>query len=203
MTTLLLQKFGALADPNVRSPRGRVVSILRKFDYVFTTESLDQQMQGLARDLTLLGPLERRRVAEKKESLDLSNDEIEQRNPIDLELFEMANKKLDQQGRHNPFGGGKAARVRAITQLQSSSMERSHERVYQELSQALCQNLRAEAAIAKLNIDSKIALRHPRKFQEVLKQNWETYAATLPAERVLISKNWLARWQANNLCSTV
>ena len=71
-------------------------------------------------------------------------------------------------------------------------------KVYGELARAICQNLRAEAALAKLDSGAPVALNKPGLFRKLLQSRWERVEPDLTSERREISKQWLKTWRANS-----
>ncbi|WP_137702843.1 hypothetical protein [Marimonas lutisalis] len=197
-SSLLINKFAALADAGAQSPQDKVISILRKFDYVFTTEQLDAQVQGLMDELNLPHEMERRRVAEQKATLELSDDEIAARHPLDLAMFEKANRVVSGEGTHNPFGFDAEGRARAMAALSAAQDGDAVRLAYVDLAKAICHNLRAEAALAKLERPAPVALNDRALFQEILQEHWARMERGLSEERRKISADWREAWLKNN-----
>jgi len=103
LTSLLLEKFGALADPGLEEDGERVVSILKKFNYVYTTEQMDTQVGGLMQELKLPTKLERRRVAHRKTPLAVSDAEIPALTGMDIAPFDPASAPPARNVGHHPF----------------------------------------------------------------------------------------------------
>lgn len=196
IASLLLQKFPAFVDPDAASKRDRVISVLRKFDYVLTTERLDDQVCGLMDDMGLPQGLERRRVAEKKAELAVSEADILARNALDLDLFETANAIVPAPGHHNAFGFDAAGQAKVIAGLAARGAEPTTN-IYDALTGALCQTLRAEAALAKLDAGGAVAIGDVEAFHSLLAEKWQRLKPTLSEKRTAISNEWLERWHAN------
>lgn len=196
MAQILLKKFNNFFDRSAKTRRDRVISILQKIDYVFTTEQLDAQVGGMMDELQLPHELERRRIAEKKLVLDTTDDEIAKANPLDMELFETANHILETKGQHNPFGFDAEGRDRVLDSLNAKapSNDEGIANMFQDLAKALCKELRVEAALAKLDAGGPIALSDPDAFRDVLTRAWAEYASNLTPERAKISANFKANW---------
>jgi|GEM_PF-4948767 len=200
MSHLLINKFRSFIDKSAKTRRDRLISILQKFDYVYTTESMDRQVTGLMDELALPHELERRRVAEKKLVLDVTDAELAANSPLDMEIFETANQVLTDKGQHNPFGfnaQGRAEIMQSIHENMPSEDEKT-DAAYRELSRVMVRDLRAEAALAKLASGKPIALENPALFTSILQAEWHAFSSSLTAERQDISKKFLAGWQANN-----
>ena len=94
MTTFLLDRFPSFVDDPAAPREEQIVSLLRKFEYVLTTEKLGQQAGGLFEELGFDTAMEHRRVAGDKATLETTDADILARNPIDLMIFERANQRL-------------------------------------------------------------------------------------------------------------
>lgn len=200
MSQILLKKFNNFFDRSANTRRDRVVSILQKFDYVFTTEQLDAQVGGLMDELALPHELERRRIAEKKSALDATDEQIVDANPLDTEIFETANQVLETKEQHNPFGFDAEGRDRVLSSLNAKTPpeEETLTNMFQDLAKALCKELRAEAGLTKLMSGGPIALSDPGKFRDILTNTWAEYASNLTSERAKISADFKARWLQQN-----
>lgn len=195
MTNFLLARFAGFADDPAAALDDRIVSLLRKFDYVFTTEKMEAQAGGLFRELGFPTALEHRRVAASKAVLDLSDAEIAARNPIDMMLFERANRVLDAQASHNAFGFDMAGRQKALRAIEASAGRRDAQACYCALARALCEELRAEAALGKLDRGAGVAVRDPGRFRSVLAASWAKWRATLSPRQMEISAKNRAAWE--------
>ncbi len=198
ISSTLLDKFNIFIDPQAQTTRDKVISVLRKFDYVFTTERLDQQIQGLVDEMNLSGKLERRRVAETKAELDVTDAALAKHHALDLELFNIANTVVSEKDGHNPFGFDAEGRRGALKTLALQAKTGQPRKLYGELARALCQDLRAEAALEKLSEGGRVALRNPAHFRRILQSRWEKVRGALTSERAQISSHWLNEWRANN-----
>lgn len=200
ISMLLLKKFNSFFDRSAKTRRDRVISILQKFDYVFTTEQLDAQVAGMLDQLSLPHELERRRIAEKKAVLDVTDEELANANALDMELFETANQVLPPNEHHNPFGFDEEGRDRVLRSLGDKlpPQETITADLYNWLADSLCRDLRAEAALAKMAAGGPIALSDPEMFHGILKKTWAEAESNLTPERATISANNKARWLQNN-----
>ena len=195
MTSLLLEKFAAFVDPDAEGPLDQAISVLRRFNYVFTTERMDEQVAGLMGELRLDPTLERRRVAEDKAELPLSDSQIADLHPIDMEIFERVNQLTPAQDRHNALGFDAAGQQIALRKLEDAFPEKGRtQRTYAELAHAMCLNLRAEAALEKLRAGGPVALNTPARFQRVLQARWDRQKDRLTPERAAISRKWRDHW---------
>lgn len=196
MSHLILSKFRSFISKGVKERPDRVRSILSKFDYVYTTEQMEQQLKGLLDTYGIGHELERRRVAEKKTPLEMSDDELAERNALDLEIFNACNK-LVQGERHNPFGfdaeGRKAAeeKVRANAPAPAEILTNA----YEELAAALTNDLRAEAALEKLSRGPG-AITDPDQFRAILQARWERLSPKMSDAQRDISARRLEEWRA-------
>lgn len=197
MSHLLINKFRAFIDPRARTRKDRVISILRKFDYVYTTEQMDAQVGGLMQTLGLPGTLERRRVSEKKAPLDIDDAALAEMNPLDSEIFELANHVVPDADRHNPFGFDAEGREEVFAAMRAARPDPDDLRAatHAELAYALCMELRAEAALAKLDAGGPVALADPQGFSGVLQEQWAEAEATLTDRQREISAKHLADWK--------
>lgn len=200
MSRLLLGKFRSFIDPDAKTRHHRVISILRKFDYVMTTENLDRQVATLMSELSLPKELERRRVAEKKVALEAEDSDIQAQNQLDIEVFEAANTVLTDLERHNPFGFDAVGRAEAVARVVAASEPRKAviASAYGDLAQSLCNDLRAEAALAKLASPQEIALDDPSGFREILAARWAEAQKNLTKRQHGISTQRLRQWRSNN-----
>lgn len=200
MSKLLLDKFPMFIDPDAETDLDKITSVLRKFEYVYTTEQLDNQSAGLMNELSLPHGLERRRVSSKKRVLEQTDAEIATANNVDMELFETANQCLTDPSSHNPFGFDREARDAALVKIAENgpSGEEKIESLYKRLANSLVGSLRAESALAKLEIGKNVALNDPKRFGEILEVAWNKKLSSLTDEQSEISKDMLAKWKANN-----
>lgn len=198
MSHLLLSKFRSFISKGVKERPDRVRSILSKFDYVYTTEQMEQQLKNLLDIYGIEHALERRRVAEKKTPLEMSDDELAERNALDLEIFNACNVLLEGE-RHNPFGfdaeGRKAAEAKVHANAPSPAEILTN--AYEELAAALTNDLRAEAALEKMARGSS-AITDPDQFTAILRARWDRLSPKMSDAQREISAQRLEEWRAAN-----
>lgn len=191
MTGLLVKKFAAFADADAQTDLDRALSILKKFDYVFTMESLDASVVGLMDRLELPTSMERRRVAEAKVPLEADDDRLRALNADDLALYEAASQPVTtQDGRHNGLGfdaEGQARALEAIRARASGDKEQLRIEAYTELARIIAADLRAEAAFAKLDAGGPVALDKPELFRAILQDAWDVKKIKSTPEALEIS----------------
>lgn len=192
VTSLLRRKFPSFIDSDAKSDQEQALSILRKFDYVFTTEKLDEQTRGFMQEMGVPLEMERRRVAEKKAVLDVSDEELAKRNRLEMSFFETANQVLPAGKSHNPFGFDEAGKKAAIAAMRAQplSILRLQRRAYNGLAKALCNELRAEAALEKVKQGGCLAIQDIAAFEEILTEKWHFLKEKLePAQLEVSAKN--------------
>lgn len=198
MTRMLIDKFPTFADPDKTTDLDKALSILKKFDYVLTTESLDATAGGLLEFLDIPTTMERKRVAETKTPLDATDDEIRAINADDLGLFEaVETPSPSPDGRHNPLGFDADGQARAIAAVRASfDIDVKQERMiaYQELAGMLAAELHAEAAIAELEDTGEVALERPDLFLPILKAAWDDKKPSLSEQALEKSAYRLKRY---------
>jgi len=200
MSKLLLDKFPMFVDPNADGELEEIISVLKKFDYVFTTEQLDQQCMGVLDELSVPHGLERRRVASAKRVFEQTDSEITNANDVDMAIFRIANQKLDSVGHHNPFGFDKEGRDLALRHIEQTgpNSEEKIEILYNRMASFMATNLKAESAMAKLEMGKNIALRDPQSFRDLLEIAWQKRSSRLTEKQAEISKEFLAKWKAES-----
>ena len=197
MTTFLLDRFPSFVDDPAAPREEQIVSLLRKFEYVLTTEKLGQQAGGLFEELGFDTAMEHRRVAGDKATLETTDADILARNPIDLMIFERANQLVPEAGRHNALGFDGEGRERALRAFETSTQRPRDENGYGPLAQALCMELRAETALARLDEDGDVAVRDRAAFQKILVNAWAKHRGRLKPAQLEISADRLVQWSKN------
>jgi hypothetical protein len=179
MCSRLVADFPALVDEGAGGLADQALSVLRKFDYVATTEGLSDQLQPMFARYGLPADMERRRVAGQKAELEVGDDEIRALNTEDIRLYEAVQRGTAPASGDviNPLGQDAQAKARAMAALCAQPPEEDRD---QALAQALCQGLRAEAALAFLDrYPERVALPDPTRFCAVLEPMWQAKAAHL------------------------
>lgn len=200
MCRMLIRHFPGFIDDSHAILSEQAKSILRKFDYVFTTEMLDLQVVEPMRFLGLPEVLERRRVAETKLKLEISDEYLMQRHAEDLSLFESFNASVIGDGsNHNALGFDKEAKKANLAKV-----KRGHnamiETAYAQLSNGICSGLMAEAALEKIaSQQGEVALKDVGLFEAMLRTKWHTVAQKIPQTQLDISSLNLKKYQNGKL----
>jgi hypothetical protein len=185
MCRLLTAKFPSFVEQGTGDLAAAGLSVLQKFNYVFVTEQMDQQVKSLMNHLKLPDQLERRRVAQSRKDLAISDDELALRHAEDLQLFGEVNHLIDSNGTcYNPAGFQPGAQKDLFDQLASGVEARP---AYDRLVRGLCTELLVEAALVKLEMQGEdISVADPAAFERTLMARWEVLqAALLPVQREL------------------
>lgn len=197
ITRNLQKRFPEFIDDLNSEPFQDISSILGKFDYVLATEAIDQQAPSVMRFFGLPEQMERRRVAEAKRELSLTDEEIMQMNHADLAAHKLAVRTLDTDGSsYNAFGLDVASKARAIEQVRVNRMGDDEVRTsaYAELAKALVKVLEVEAALVRLDASDPVALRDPDLFKQNLVKLWEKARPKLSQAQVDLSASKKNRW---------
>ena len=176
VATALIELFPTFVDDPQADLKAQTVSLLRKFDFVYTTEQLGQQTVPMMQAHGLPTEIARRRVAgEAKVHLDVTDEDILARNAVDQAVFEAANQQLGGDGfGHNPFGFDPDGRAAALDRIMArrSDPETMRQTCYEELARALCKDLHGEAAMKKLEVHGdRVALADPAAFKPILERH--------------------------------
>ena len=204
MCKAIVEKYAAFVDPDAVGLSGRAISALSKFDFVFTTENMSRQTQPMLRQMGLPAELSKRRVAgNAKLELDASDAQLEEMNQHDLALFEAFNHVVDGSGEtHNAVGfdaDGKASTVEHI-RAHAETGDNLIQSCYADLAFGLCKDVRAEAALKKIELDKEnINLTDVDRFEEILKEAWAVKRAKLKTSGIErseeLTRKWLARFK--------
>ncbi|MEL6617693.1 MAG: hypothetical protein AAFP16_02370 [Pseudomonadota bacterium] len=196
----IVRMFPNFVDDPQASLGDRVISVLRKFDYVYTTEQLAAQSAAMMRFYGLPTDIAHRRVAgEKKLPLHLTDAEILARQHIDQDVFEKANTVITGDGRsHNPFGFDAEGRERAIAKISSPSDADLRRNCYDELARALCANLCADAAMSKLALEQdQVPVKDKAEFAKIFIRHYlkksGSYGKIAQQKSVDRARSWMAR----------
>ena len=192
----LKSAFSGLITTDRNNMDAKTRSLLKKFDHVLTTEQLDAQCVPIFDLLGLPPKMERRRVAEDKVDLALSDEEIYDNHPVDNAIHAAANQvSPDPSGHHNPFGFDRAGRDAAFARL-SVDLDTYRARSYQKLAAHISERLMAEAALASM--DAGIAkLGAPDMFARILSRTWAKQKAQLSTTQLERSEVNQQRWAKN------
>lgn len=195
-TRALRAAFSGLITTDRNNLDAKVRSVLKKFDHVLTTEKLDAQCVPIFDLLGLPPKMERRRVAEDKVDLALSDEEIYDKHPVDNAIHAEANHTApDGSGQYNPFGFDRAGRDAAFARL-SIDIDTYRARSYQKLATHMSERLMAEAALASMEAGiAKIGA--PDQFARILTRTWDKQKAQMATTQLeksaLNHKNWAER----------
>jgi hypothetical protein len=193
LTQVLLKKFPAFISDDAKTELDKAISILQKFNFIYTTEMIDNQVKYLMSQLSIPAELERRRVAEKKEVLQVTDEAILKLNELDIILFEKANRIIQNSLNHNPFGFDAAGKEAAISKLMETPLDENKkvENAYIKLANRLCNELLAEVALEKLDSSLDVAVRDRARFKQILNTKWENHRQKLSNEKLLLSQKKL------------
>ena len=197
----ILKAFPSFIDDDSNNDFDKAISILKKIDYIFTTEHLNAQSQFLMQDLGLPKMTEKRRVAVNKISLKANEQDILKNNQLDLELFNIANQSYKQEYK-NPFGFEKLSQQNSIRKIRKKSESYSEDLIknmYEHLASHLCKQLLAEKALYKLETeDEKIAIKNIGLYKEILLEKWSEFERKLNNKQIKMSKENLERFKRKN-----
>jgi len=185
MCEILTTKFPSFIEPDCGGLARAGLSVLQKFHYVFVTEQMDQQVKGPMQYLGLPCTLERRRVAQSKRDLPISDAELAKQHREDLVLFEQANHLLEGDGAsYNPTGFQPDSAQKTFDLLARAPGDSPG---YRQLTQGLCGELLLEAALVKLELQGEVSpVAAPAVLEEILLEEWEQLQGQLrPAQRDL------------------
>lgn len=177
LTIKLLRDFPSFVDPGLEDDADKAISVLRKFDFVLTTEQLNAQLRPMFRRYGLPEDIERRRVAEKKTPLMASDDEIHAVTGHDKVIHEAFNHVVENDGtQHNAMGfdaDGKARLTEEMKSQKSGHPDDLRAACYAELAKSISSELRAEAAFALFQEDQDLVpVVDKAAFKEYLEQAW-------------------------------
>lgn len=183
----MIDLFPSFVDPDARSHAEEAISVLRKFDYVYTTEQLAAQAAPMMRVHGLPETIEHRRVAgEEKLELNVSDEQIMSQNAVDQEVFETFNHVVGGDGSsHNAAGLDSKGRATVLKRIKAPAANADGLRrfCYDELARAMCRDLQVEAALAKIELDpGSVAIADIAAFQTILTRAWQQHQPTLTAD---------------------
>ena len=195
----VISNFPSFADDPDAGDLEKAFSILKKFDFVYTTESMEQQSAGLMQLLGLPTDIERRRVAEKKVELPATDEFLASINQIDSKIFEACNH-VDTTSIefHNPLGFDADGKAKALRELSAGAAQEELDRadLYTGIARSLCRELLAEATMQKIEEEKDgVAIRDLTLFSQILEREWKEKAATLSEEQLQKSHIKRKRWK--------
>nr|WP_321506856.1 hypothetical protein [uncultured Celeribacter sp.] len=192
----LVTKFPSFVDPGIAGIFAQARSVLRKFDYVLSTEALDAQFAQIAPTFGVTPAMTRKRVAQGKLGLGVATAKLMSRLRGDHALVRAVTQHDDPQVPRyfNPFGFDGPGRARALAQLARQHPAPSRVEGYHELASGLCMTMRAEQAfllLAQPDADRRVA--DPELLTELLRRRWAHVSQTLTAVEQARSDRILAR----------
>jgi len=192
LVNYLLTKMPHFIDESAKNDLDRAKSVLRKFDYVFTTEQLDNQVNSLMNSLSLPSSLERRRVSEKKEPLSLSDKDIFALHQLDSALYEEVSSVVPDQAYQNPLGFDQEGRQLAEEKIapEPQSDKKLIDTAYHQLAKALSHHLKAEAALEFLSQSNCDAVSNPNLLKKLIKEYWRINEPLLTKNQIDISQKY-------------
>ncbi len=182
---LVVKAFPALMDPGATTLLDQASSILRKFNYVFTTENMGAQLSPMLRAYGLSEKIERKRVAEHKEPFPFSDADIKAANEVDQQLYDIFARPITSDGHSHNAGGFDAAGNKAVFDSILQNHKRSaadwQQYCYDALADALCRELRGAAALTLLDA-GKAPIADPTTFKAILEAQWAQKEENLSVE---------------------
>lgn len=184
MAKFLVKRFPGFIDPGATSMLDQAMSVLKKFDFVFTTEQLRHQTVPFFERHDLPTEMERRRVAEDRIELDISDGQIAAMNQVDTALFEACNIVQDNDGGgFNPIGFDAAGRQAADLRLSegfSANSRKNRQQYYKKLASSLSVQHAAPAALDWLKKEpDAVPVQRPKVFLPILEKRWAQYDRNL------------------------
>jgi len=183
MSRSLTDSFPSLVDAGASTLLEKAISVLKKFDYVFTTGNMSSQLGPMLRAYGMSEEMERKRVAEHKEPLPFSDSEIEEINLIDRHLYDTFSLPVYSDGHsHNALGFDPEAKRSAFTAILEAKLGTSsaewQEHCYEELAKALCKELRGIAALACVDA-GHAPVADQALFCAILEKHWSAKEAAI------------------------
>jgi hypothetical protein len=196
--SILLTSFPAFVDPQATTEYAIVASILQKFDYVLTTEGLDEQARLIMPHWGLPAALERKRVATVKLNFDREDSWIAAANSVDHELHATASKACAVgSASYNAFGFDEAGKEAAVQKIlaknQSVYSQAALRRGYEQLAEILCRELRAPAALYRLECGDQRHVKDPDLFRRILVDRWDRQRHVLKPKQLILAVRFLAK----------
>ena len=174
MAHLLVSKFPSFGGDPAGDLFDRARLVLQCFDFIGATESLEADFVPMFEMIGLSTRIEPRRVAEQKRTLDISDQEIRERNAIDIALYEeVMAKRSAAIGVGNPLGTDEARRRSALSEQIAEPESDGLHACYEALARSLCAERRAEDALILLE-----------------DQSWGRHVADRTRLKALIERKW-------------
>jgi len=195
----LVRLFPTFVDDGGASGLEQALSVLRKFEYVYTTENLNAQARPMMRLHGLPEEIERKRVAgTSKLELDVSDRAILAENEVDQALFEATNHVVGGDGStHNALGFDAAARADAYARVSAAQPNGEQLRTicYEKTANALCQELKGEAALLKIEVaPDTVRILHLDRFSKILRSRFENISGQYNEAQASASAQHAAKW---------
>ena len=173
-------------------------SILQKFDYVLTTEGLDEQAPLIMPHWGLPAALERKRVVTDKLTFDREDSWIATAHPVDHDLHATASKACAVgSASYNAFGFDEAGKEAAVQKILAKNQgvysQAALRRGYEQLAEILCQELRAPAALYRLESDDQTHVKDPDLFRRILVDRWDRQRHVLKPKQLELAEDFLTK----------
>jgi hypothetical protein len=180
ISRLLVKQFPSFCDDPDADLFHRARSVLECFDYIGATETLESDFLSLFADLGIGSGIEPRRVAENKRALEVSEEEIMDRNSIDMAIYEeVRSRRANDSSRGNPFGKDSARRLEALELVSQRGMRESLLAGYEALARGLCNERRAEEALEILDNGEKSQhVRDRDALKEIVNNLWSRHTGS-------------------------
>ncbi|MEO1043125.1 MAG: hypothetical protein AAFX52_12630, partial [Pseudomonadota bacterium] len=158
---------------------------LEAFDFVLLTESMNDQLVPVLKWMGLSTDVERRRVAEDKAFLDLSDDEILAANQEDLALYEACNRPTSfDNGILNPLKYNAEHRIETIRRIRRQVTE-DHilHNMHTRIAMGLCKEYWAVGALEWLD-KKPDHIKNPDALRRYVIEAWEEAKPELNEEQI-------------------
>jgi len=198
VASTLISSFPDFVDPQATTEYAVAASILQKFDYVLTTEDLDEQARLIMPHWSLPATLERKRVAVDKVTFDREDSWIAANNSVDRELHTTASKACKVgSSSYNAFGFDEAGKEAAVQKIlardQGVYSQAALQSGYEQLAEMLCQELRAPAAIHRFECGFQKCVKDPNLLKRIIAEQWDRQLYALKPKQLELAEASLAR----------
>lgn len=194
MCRTIIESWPSLVRNASDSLANQALSVLEHFGGIFLTPYIDEDVRELG---VLFGgehaQVERKRVAESKHTLDISDEEIIERNREDDILYKAMEQQRKTQGALNE--------KYATFPPSDFSEEEDIFSAYTELAKVLCDQLRGESALLQLKRDKKnkdATYIDIPTFTPIMQDAWEEKAKTLTPQQHTITTELTQHWLRYN-----
>jgi len=200
MSKAMVAAFPDLVDQEAQTLFDKAISVLRKFNYVYTTENMSRQLCPMLEYNGMPMIMAKKRVAEKKIMLPLSDSDIRAANGVDLALYALFdNDVVYSDGlSHNALGFDKVSQQICFQNIVNTplSIEERKRSSYKSLASALCAELRGEAALSLIKHNAPIPVMDKDCFHEILEKAWGKKKESLSPSGIARAKKIAAAQQA-------